>query len=267
MLFRSKALVAEQRRILQRLEEFKREVVEAYDQGRSQAYRGADFDEEAETKRHMREEVERIAADVSNLRGQIAQSSNGDADLTRLLDRALDDLAYSRVADQLPMAADYFEMGRPLIIRSRERPVYDALNRLGNRLTRAVERFEGTDANSASPTTVADVQALRRRLTAVGAGGDPRTLREIAAAARDLAAEALGAEGLPDLAETRRSYRGLGASDANRERLYRLTLAELDQMEIALRKVDGTPVRAEEREEGYDSEAVAEYFRQLSTGG
>ena len=265
---RAKALVAEQRRILQRLEEFKREVVEAYDQGRSQAYRGADFDEEAETKRHMREEVERIAADVSNLRGQIAQSSNGDADLTRLLDRALDDLADSRVADQLTMAADYFEMGRPLIIRSRERPVYDALNRLGNRLTRAVERFEGADANSASPTTVADVQALRRRLTAVGAGGDPRTLREIAAAARDLAAEALGAEGLPDdLAETRRSYRGLGASDANRERLYRLTLAELDQMEIALRKVDGTPVRAEEREEGYDSEAVAEYFRQLSTGG
>ena len=76
----------------------------------------------------------------------------------------------------------------------------------------------------------------------------------------------LGAGGQLDLDQTRRSYRGLGASDANRERLYRLTLAELDQMEIALRKVDGSPVRAEEpRQEGYDSEAVAEYFRQLSS--
>lgn len=264
---RANALVADQRRILQRLEEFKREVLEAYDQGRSYTYRGDAFDEEAETKRRMREELERIAGDVSNLRGQLAQSSNEDADLTRLLDRALDDLTDSRVADQLTMAAEYFEMGRPMYIQSRERPVHDALNRLSNRLAHAVERFEGANAGSASPTTVADVQALRRRLTAAGAGGDPRTLRQIADAASNLAEEVLGREGMLDFAESRQAYRGLGASDANRERLYRLMLAELDQMEIALRKVDGTPVRAEEREEGYDSEAVAEYFRQLSTGG
>lgn len=263
---RANALVAEQQRILQRLEEFRREVLEAYEQGRSYTYRGTDFEEEAQTKRSMREDVERLAADVSNLRGQLAQSSNEDADLTRLLDRALDDLADSRVADQLTMAADYFEMGRPLYIQNRERPVHDALNRLSNRLAHAVERFESANAGSPSPTTVADVQALRRQLTAAGPGGDPRTLREIADTAGDLAEEVLGAGGVLDLAETRRTYRGLGASDANRERLYRLTLAELDQMEIALRKVDGTPVRAEEREEGYDSEAVAEYFRQLSTG-
>ena len=263
---RADALAAEQQRILQRLEEFKREVLEAYDQGRSYTYRGSDFEEEAETKRRMREDLERIAADVSNLRGQLAQSSNEDAELTRLLDRALDDLADSRVTDQLTLAADYFEMGRPLFIERRERPVHDALNRLSNRLAHAVDRFEGASGDAASPTTVADIQALRRQLTAIGAGGDPRTLREIADAAGDLAEEVLGAEGVLDLAETRRTYRGLGASDANRERLYRLTLTELDQMEIALRKVDGTPVRAEEREEGYDSEAVAEYFRQLSSG-
>lgn len=264
---RADDLLAEQERSLKRLQALRDEVVEAYRQGRSYTYRGSDFDEEAQTKRRMREDVERIAADVSNLRQQLAQSSNEDADLTRLLDRALDDLTDSRVVDQLTMAADYFEMGRPLFIQNRERPVYDALNRLSNRLAHAVERFESTDANSASPATVADVQALRRRLTAAGPGGDPRTLREVADAARDLAEEVLGAQGVLDLAETRHAYRGLGASDANRERLYRLTLAELDQMEIALRKVDGTPVRAEEREEGYDSEAVAEYFRQLSAGG
>ena len=263
---RADALLAEQERILKRLQTLEREVVEAYRQGRSTTYRGTDFDEEAQTKRRMKEDLERIATDVSNLRQQLAQSSNEDADLTRLLDRALDDLAESRVVDQLTMAADYFEMGRPLFIASRERPVHDALNRLSNRLANAVERFESANANSASPTTVADVQALRRRLTAAGPGGDPRTLREVADAARDLAEEVLGAQGALDLAESGRTYRGLGASDANRERLYRLTLAELDQMEIALRKVDGAPVRAEEREEGYDSEAVAEYFRQLSAG-
>ena len=263
---RANALVADQQRILQRLEEFKQEVLDAYDQGRSYTYRGDAFDEEAQTKRRMREELERIAADVSDLRGQLAQSSNEDADLTRLLDRALDDLTDSRVADQLTMAADYLEMGRPMYIQSRERPVHDALNRLSNRLAHAVERFESANANSPSPTTVADVQALRRRLTAAGAGGDPRTLREIADATWSLAEEILGAQGVLDLAATQQAYRVLGASDANRERLYRLMLAELDQMEIALRKVDGTPVRAEEREQGYDSEAVAEYFRQLSTG-
>ena len=264
---RASALADEQQRFLQRLEELKQEVVEAYQQRRSYTYRGSDYDEEAQAKRRMREDVEGIAADVSDLRAQLAQSSNEDADLTRLLDRALDDLTDSRVVDQLTMAADYFEMGRPLFIASRERPVHDALNRLSNRLANAVERFESANANSAAPTTVADVQALRRQLTAVGAGGDPRTLREIADAAQGLAEEVLGAQGVLDLAESRQTYRGLGASDANRERLYRLTLTELDQMEIALRKVDGTPVRAEEREEGYDSEAVAEYFRQLSTGG
>ena len=264
---RANALVEEQQRFLKRLEALRQEVVEAYRQGRSTTYRGADFDEDAQTKRRMREDVERIATDVSNLRQQLAQSSNEDPHLTRLLDRALDDLADSRVLDQLTMAADYFEMGRPLYIATRERPVHDALNRLSNRLANAVERFENASANSASPATVADVQALRRRLTAVGPGGDPRTLREVADAAGDLAEEILGAQGGLDLAETRQTYRGLGASDANRERLYRLTLAELDQMEIALRKVDGASVRAEERQEGYDSEAVAEYFRQLSAGG
>ena len=264
---RTEALLAEQERILKRLDAWRQEVVDAYNQGKSYTYRGTDFDEEAQTKRRMREDVERIAADVSDLRAQLAQSPDENADLTRLLDRALDDLADSRVVDQLTMAADYFEMGRPLFIATRERPVYDALNRLNNRLANAVERFESANANPAAPTTVADVQALRRQLTAVGAGGDPRTMREIADAARVLAEQVLGSQGVLDFAESRQTYRGLGASDANRERLYRLTLTELDQMEIALRKVDGTPVRAEEREQGYDSEAVAEYFRQLSTGG
>ena len=101
----------------------------------------------------------------------------------------------------------------------------------------------------------------------VGAGGDPRTLAEIADTTARLTEDILGGHGSLDLAETRRTYRGLGATEANRDRLYRLTLAELDQLEIALGKVDGTPIRAEEvRDDGYDSAAVAKYFRNLSSG-
>ncbi len=263
---RANAVAEEQRRILQSLEALRGEVLEAVRQGKAYTYRGDDFEDEAETKRQMREDVEQIAADVSMLRQRLAQSPDQDTNLTGLLDRALDDITDSRVVDQLTMAADYFEMGRPLFVASRERRVHDALDRLSNRLAHAVERFENADGTAGSRTTVADVRALRRQLTALGAGGDPEALRQIADAARDLAGNVPDAEGRLDLAETRRTYRGLGASDANRERLYRLTLADLDQMEIALRKVDGAPVRAEEPEEGYDSKAVAEYFRRLSSG-
>ena len=48
-----------------------------------------------------------------------------------------------------------------------------------------------------------------------------------------------------------------GASPENRERLYRLTLAELDRLEVALGKVDGAAIRAEEpRDEAYDADDV-----------
>ena len=263
---RAAGLVDEQARILERIEALKQEVLEAVREGRSYTYRGSDFEEEAAAKRRMREDVEQIADEVSELRQQLAQSTSGDENLTRLLDRTLDDLTDSRLVDLLTMGADYLEMGRPLFFASSERRVHDALNRLSNRLDHALEQLESADENPARAPTVADVQALRRQLTGLGPGGDPRDLRDIADATWSLAEELLGAGGQLDLDQTRRAYRGLGASDANRERLYRLTLAELDQMEIALRKVDGSPVRAEEpRQEGYDSEAVAEYFRQLSS--
>jgi len=149
----------------------------------------------------------------------------------------------------------------------------DDLNRSGP-LACAVEEF-GFDGlwvaeaahNPFLPLTHAALATARISLGTAIAVAFPRSPMIMAQTAWDLAAEVIGAQGVLDLAETRQTYRGLGAGDANRERLYRLTLAELDQMEIALRKVDGAPVRAEEREEGYDSEAVAEYFRQLSAGG
>ena len=259
----------EQKRILDGLQELQREVREAARQG-SYAYRGDDFAEEARTKRRMREELERIAVDLSELGRRLAQSGRDDGDLERQLDRALDDLSDSRVADQLTLAAQYFDVGRPLtmMIHGQERRVHDALARLHGRLENVAERFAGAEPSDPGATVgIADIQALRRQLRELGAGGDPRTLAEIVDTTARLTEDILGGQGSLDLAETRRTYRGLGASEANRERLYRLTLAELDQLEIALGKVHGTPIRAEEpRDEAYDSAAVAEYFRRLSSG-
>ena len=264
---RAAALVEDQEGILQRLQALEQDVLRAVRQGEAYNYRGEDFDDEAQTKRRMRRDLDQIATDVSDLRQQLARSSQADAKLTRQLDRALDDLADSQVADQLTMAAEYLEMGRPLFIASRERRVHDALGRLHSRLGHVAERLETTEPDTTAPSGLAEVQALRRQLREVGASGDPQALGQIADATRRLAEAVLGAEGRLDLAETRRDYRGLGASDANRERLYRLTLAELDKMELALGRVEGVPIRAEEpRDEGYDSEAVARYFRHLSSG-
>ena len=177
---RAAGLVDEQARILERIEALKQEVLEAVREGRTYTYRGSDFDDEAAAKRRMREDVEQIADDVSELRGQLAQSSSDDGNLTRLLDRTLDDLTDSRLPDLLTMGADYLEMGRPLFFASRELRVHDALNRLSNRLGHALEQLESADANPAGAPTVADVQALRRQLTGLGPGGDPRDLRDIA---------------------------------------------------------------------------------------
>ena len=264
---RAQALVEDQQGMLQRLQALEEDVLQDVRQGRPYTYRGGEFDAEAETKRRMLRDLERISVRVSDLRQQLARSSEAKPELTRMLDRALDDLTDSRVSEQLELAADYFEIGRPLFIAHRERPVYDALDRLRSRLGQVADRLESTDASAASGPGVADVQTLRRRLGDIGAGGDPQTLRDIADATGRLAEQVLGVEGRLDLAAMRGNYRGLGASEANRERLYRLTLAELDRMEIALGKVDGAPIRAEEpRGEDYDAEDVARYFRHLSSG-
>ena len=261
-------LVDEQEQILERLESFQEEVLDAVRRGQSYPSRRDDFLAEAENKRDMRRDLESVAADVARLREELARSDGEDADLATMLDRALDDLATNRVAEHLSITAEYFELGRPLYISGRERRIHDALQRLQTRLGLALERLdENADGNPTAQPGIAEVQGLRRDLVDVGAGGDPRALGNIARAVARLAGE-LEDSGELDFSEDQRAYRGLGASPENRERLYRLTLAELDRLEIALGKVDGAAIRAEEpRDEGYDSDAVARYFRELSGGG
>lgn len=261
------ALVDEQERILERLDTFQQEVLDAVRNGQSYPSPRGDFATEAESKRSMRRDLEAVAADVVRLSEELARADGEHADLAGILDQALDDLATNRVAESLSISAEYFELGRPLYISGRERRIHDALQRLQRRLGLAAERLDdNADGVPDSQSGIAEVQGLRRNLIDVSAGGDPRALRNIAAAVARLAGE-LEDRGELDFSDHRRAYRGLGASPENRERLYRLTLAELDRLEIALGKVDGTAIRAEEpRDEAYDADDVARYFRKLSTG-
>ena len=264
-------LLAEQRRIGERLEALQDELLEASRRagnGQRLRFRNRDYDlaDEADTKRRMQRDLARIAAELADTRVQLERVPEAGAAAARQIDRALDGLARSRVDERLGLAAEYFEFGNPLFVIGQEGRVEGALEEFQGQLASAAQRIaDAVGAATGDGKGVEDVQRLRRRLQQVGQGGDADALREIATAARRLAGDILDSAGSLDLDAMRARYRGLGADAANRERLYRMTLDELDRLEIALGKVDGASVRAPQpRDDGYESQAVARYFRQLS---
>ena len=268
---RANDLLADQRRILERLETLQGDALEAARGGsRSFAFDNFALESEAATKRRMQRDVTQLAADLADLRQRMANPP----DAAKQLERALDELGESRIGERLAVAAEYFEAGRPLFMISQEARVERALAQLARRLGTVAERLDGAEAGVPAGPAAEDVQALRRSLQQVGIGGDPAALRDIAQASGRLAsavAERLSASdssAIRELArETAARYRELGTSNANSQRLYRMTLAQLDQLEVALGKTAGAPIRAQElRDDAYDSNAVARYFRRLSCG-
>ena len=271
---RAGALLAEQRGIVERLDALQDDALDAARAGeRPFAFDDFALQSDAATKRRMQRDVTELAADVADLRQRLANAAPAAAGQ---LDRALDELGESRIGERLAVAAEYFEAGRPLFMISQEAQVERALAQLERRVGAVAERLDDTGRGSASGSgasgavAVEDVRELRRRLEQVGVG-DLAQLRNIANASGRLAdavAERLGAvtgagERARYLGRTR--YLGRGADAANGERLYRMTLAQLDQIEIALGKVEGTPIRVEQlRDDAYHSNAVARYFRRLS---
>ena len=258
------ALLADHRRIGERLEALQKELLRATRAGERQRYQDYGLVDEAATKRRMQGDLTRISADLADVREQLERVPDAGPAAAREVDRALNGLARSRINERLGLAAEYFEMGSPLFVIGQESRIGTALEEFQERLDRAAGRIESQGAVP-DGTTIDDVQQLRRRLQEIGQGGGVGALREIAATTRRMALEAENNAGTLDLAAMRARYRGLGADGQNRERLYRMTLAELDRLEIALGKVDGAAVRAPQpRDDGYDSAAVARYFRQLS---
>ena len=258
-------LLADHRRIGERLEELQQELLRATRAGERRRYRDYGFENEAQTKRRMQDDLTRIAADLAEIGQQLERVPESGAAVARQIDRALDDLARSRINERLGLGAEYFEMGNPLFVIAQESRVGSALEDLRERLDLAAARMESVRADAAGNPTVDDLQRLRRELQDIGDSGSLSDIEDIASAARRLGRQlGDGPESL-DLAAMRARYRGLGASEGNRERLYRLTLDEIDRLEIALGKVEGAGVRATQpRDSGYQSAAVARYFRQLS---
>ena len=258
-------LLGDHRRIGERLDELQQELLRATRAGERRRYRDYGFDREAETKRRMQDDLTRIAADLADIRQGLERIPDSGAAVARQVDRALDELAESRINERLGLGAEYFEMGNPLFVIAQENRVGSALEDLRERLDLAAGRMESVRAGSNANPTVDDLQRLRRRLQDIGVGGPLSDLEDVASAARRLSRQLGDGVGSLDLEATRARYRGLGASEDNRERLYRLTLDELDRLEVALGKVEAGSVRATPpRDSGYESAAVARYFRQLS---
>ena len=258
-------LQSDHRRIGERLEELQQELLRASRAGERRRYRDYGFEGEAQTKRRMQDDLTRISADLADIRQRLESVPESGAAAARQIDRALDELAQSRINERLGLGAEYFEMGNPLFVIAQESRVGTALEDLRERLDLAAARMESVRASSVANPTVDDLQRLRRRLQDIGEAGALSDLEEVAGAARRLGRQLGDSLESLDLAAMRARYRGLGAAQGNRERLFRLTLDELDRLEIALGKVEGAGVRATQpRDSGYESAAVARYFRQLS---
>lgn len=260
-------LLADQERIVERLRALRDERLREAEAGNGLRMRDFTMEDAAATKRRMQGDLSALATDLADAKRELRDEQRAAA---TEIDQALEELAESRLAERLATAAEYFEAGRPLFLVGHEDSVLDRLAALQRRVGQAARELARGDAASGTPT-VDDVQALRGRLqtAATGAEGDALNglLRDIAR----LEAAVFDGGGVADpearqlAAEGAASYRGLGADAANRDRLMRMTQARLDQIEIALRKVEGVPVQAgRPRDHAYDSQAVARYFRLLS---
>ena len=259
-------LLADQERIVERLRALRDERLREAEAGNRLRMRDFALQDEAATKRRMQQDLSALAADLAEAKRELRDAP---AAAGAEIDQALEELAESRLAERLATAAEYFEAGRPLFLVGHEDGVRDGLAALQRRVAQAARELARGDATSGTPT-VDEVQALRTRLQTAAAGGEgdalPGLLRDIAR----LEAAVFDGSGVADpearqlAAEGAAAYRGLGADAANRERLLRMTQARLDQLEVALRRVEGVPIQTgRPRDPAYDSQAVARYFRLL----
>ena len=260
-------LLADQERIVERLRALRDERLREAEAGNGLRMRDFAMEDAAATKRRMQEDLGALAAALTDAKRELRDGQRAAADE---IDQALDELAESRLAERLATAAEYFEAGRPLFLVGHEDSVLERLATLQRRVGQAARELARGDAASGTPT-VDDVQALRGRLQTAAAGAEGDALNGLLRDIARLEAAVFDGSGVADpearqlAAEGAAAYRGLGADAANRDRLMRMTQARLDQIEIALRKVEGVPVQAgRPRDHAYDSQAVARYYRLLS---
>ena len=228
-------------------------------QGRAAA--ALDVATDADRKRRMQEEFGEIVRRLEALRPSLPDREGAS------LASALDEVSDARIVERMAAAAEVFDRGRPLFLIGQEEFVEEALVRFGERLGRLAARLAARAGGEPTETELARAQDLRRDFEQAAAGGDAGAMEQVARAVAAMALEVLGPGDRPDLSPDRTQYRALGTSGENRERLYRMTLDRLDRLEITLARSGRTGIRAEApRDDAYDSEDVARYFRQLSCG-
>ncbi|MYE84016.1 MAG: hypothetical protein F4X36_19660 [Gammaproteobacteria bacterium] len=216
---------------------------------------------DGDRKRRMQEEFGEIVRRLEALRPSLPEREGAS------LERALDDVSDARLVERMAAAAEVFDRGRPLFLIGQEEYVEEALARFGDRLGRVAARLAARADGAPTVTGLARAQGLRRDLERAAAGEDTAAIERIARAVTAMELEVLGPDGTPDLSPDRARYRALGTSGANTERLYRMTLDRLDRLEVTLALSGRAGIRAEApRNDAYDSEEVARYFRSLSCG-
>ena len=261
-------LVRTQQGINERLQTLQDESLDASRRGqrtpnglRNRAAAALDAATDANRKRRMREDFGEIVRRLEELRPSLPEREGAS------LERALDDVSDARLVERMAAAAEVFDRGRPLFLIGQEEYVEEALGRFGDRLGRLAARLAARADGEPPEPGLARAQELRRSLEQAAAGEDARAMEQVARAVTVMELEVLGPDDAPDLSPDRARYRALGTSDANAERLYRMTIDRLDRLEVALARSGRTGIRAEEpRDDAYDSEEVARYFRTLSCG-
>lgn len=261
-------LLADQERILERLRTLRNLRLREAQTSGGLRFRDDAMQDAARTKRRMQDDLGALAAQLAQARRQLEDAVPAASEQ---IDNALAELAESRLAERLATAAEYFEAGRPLFLVGHEEGVRETLAALVRRVGQAAEELASNSAAPGAPT-VDDVRELRARLQAA-ATGDGGVLGNLLRDIARLEAAVFDGSGAADPQVRERAaagaagYRGLGADAANRARLVTMTLARLDQIEIALGQVEDVPVQAgRPRDSAYDSQQVARYFRLLSCG-
>ncbi len=222
------------------------------------------------TKATMRDQLGGLRADLA----EAIRDAGNDEILAESLIGAQNVLDEQRIDERLAATADAFEMGRPLYALAHEEIVQRGLQQLSDQLNEARARRSGSgspgtpgaDENRAALQTLRAALASARRNGDLDAGEIDTVNRRTQALAGRLGDSGAGTPDLEALLrESRENYAMRGRNTADPERLYRMTEAALDLLEVAVSSPQAGDLQAQDlRAPQRDAQAVVEYYRRLS---
>ncbi|HEX7036264.1 MAG TPA: hypothetical protein VF210_10840 [Pseudomonadales bacterium] len=264
-------LEADQRRVMEALDRLQESALARARSGERIGHSDYGMQTFGAVKRRMQQDLAELRAELTELSEALGERGSEGA---ALLDRALREVDEVRLDERLTASAEAFEIGQPLYVLGSETLVEQALERLGRRIAEAEAAMTRPGAEDPADP-LEQIRTLRRRLAEARSDDGSLSEAQVRAVARELArlAPESDVDGPVDGPGVDRRplplddgvYHIRGTAPENTEALYRLTLEQLDLMEVALETADAPPVRAQQpRDAGRESSAVARYFRDLS---